>query len=266
MPENYFKKAISISRRIEMVGFFPEKIIEFLNRRCPPHNVHTLIFWTKKADNLIRHSILRKTILQYDQIFIHFTITGMGNSLLEPGIPSMESSLNLLPDLVELCGNTERIRVRFDPIVHFRYQDGTEFSNLCYFKEVIKKVRNSGIKKLIISWMTNYPKVTKRLKQPGITALQISPEQRKNEADWIYEYARKLGMSVSACCVPGFPVSRCIDGFLLNDLHLGNYKVSTERAEGQRKNCGCTKSWDIGWYNKCPGGCVYCYANPAKYV
>lgn len=248
-----------------MVGFFPERIIEFLNQRCPPDKVHTLVFWTKKADNLINHSGLRNTIQQYDQIFIHFTITGMGNSSLEPGIPPTESSLALLPNLLELCGNTERVRVRFDPIVHFKYADGTEFTNLDCFKDIVTEVRKTGIRTIVISWMTNYPKVNKRLKQQGITARENTSEQQKKETDWIYEYTSDLQMQVSACCVPDLPVSRCIDGFLLNDLHPENYNASTEKASGQRKHCGCTKSWDIGWYNPCPGGCIYCYANPLLY-
>ena len=33
------------------------------------------------------------------------------------------------------------------------------------------------------------------------------------------------------------------------------------RDKGQRSACGCLCSKDIGCYNSCPHGCVYCYAN-----
>ncbi len=31
-----------------------------------------------------------------------------------------------------------------------------------------------------------------------------------------------------------------------------------------REGCGCTESTDIGAYDSCPHGCIYCYANVNK--
>ncbi len=46
-------------------------------------------------------------------------------------------------------------------------------------------------------------------------------------------------------------------------LDDGHYAIRTRKNQdsGQRKLCGCIAAKDIGQYNTCPHGCLYCYAN-----
>lgn len=257
-----YKKVISASRRIDMVGNAPEQFVEILKQKCPPESVHTLVIWTKNAENLFEYRPLFEIVTKYDQLFFHYTVTGMGGSILEPRVPSPEKAMSFLPGLVELAGDPRRLRFRFDPIVNLQMPDGSFYSNLPWFEKFAPPVKESGITDISISWMSQYRKVIARLKRAGITALNVTPEQRQGQFEAIMEIAAKYNFTVHGCCVPGMPRSRCIDGALLTKLHPGKAPCSIRKAKGQRTECGCTESWDIGWYHHCHHGCRYCYANP----
>lgn len=265
MNKKFKYKVISASRRIELPGFFPDQLVKFLSERCPPDTVHTLVLWSKNPHPILYHKTLHEELKKYNQIFLHLTITGMGKSFLEPNIPSMDDILNLIPDLVAFLGDVRRIRIRFDPIVHLILPGNIEYSNIIHFTTVADRASETGIADMVVSWMDLYGKVRKRLKKYGIQPVEMTSHVWKKEAEWLYDEATKRNIRLHACCVNGLPVSKCIDGAFLNLIHPQNKNASEKKATGQRMLCGCTESWDIGWYKVCPGGCVYCYANPAVF-
>lgn len=57
--------------------------------------------------------------------------------------------------------------------------------------------------------------------------------------------------------VDGTREARCIDAQRLMDT--GGYGFRA-KLKGMRSGCGCFESKDIGDYDTCPHGCVYCYA------
>lgn len=74
--------------------------------------------------------------------------------------------------------------------------------------------------------------------------------------------ARGRGLRPTLCSQPellgeGLEPARCIDAGRLSDLAgrpLG------ARRKGNRPGCLCAESRDVGAYDSCPHGCVYCYA------
>ena len=63
--------------------------------------------------------------------------------------------------------------------------------------------------------------------------------------------------SQEAYLVPGAVPARCIDAERLSDV-AG--RPIAARSKGNRPGCMCSESRDIGDYDTCPHGCVYCYA------
>ena len=57
----------------------------------------------------------------------------------------------------------------------------------------------------------------------------------------------------------GISHGACIDKERIKNI-IG-YKLDVKKDTGQRPQCGCIQSIDIGMYDTCINGCKYCYAN-----
>ncbi len=248
-----------------MLGFFPQKLIDILEKKCPPRRTHSIVLWSKDPRNLLYHFQLREVLERYSHLFLHLTTSGMGKTFLEPNIPSLDETISMLPEIISFLKDPRGLRIRFDPIVHLKLPDGRLYTNLHHFLKVITAAKHNGVPAVTISWMEAYPKVVQRLRRHRIDPITISDEQWWEDYHLIFQHSKDIGIDVFGCCVSQLAGSKCIDGQLLTELHPMHFPASQQKAKGQRTLCGCTESWDIGWYNSCPGGCVYCYARPVEY-
>lgn len=230
-----------------------------------PEEVHSIVLWSKDFSPLLRNARgLREALEPYDQVFCHLTITGLGGSRLEPNVPSWQVVAGEFPELVAFVGNPRRVWVRFDPIIHW-YDDGEVKSNLPWAEGVFRECARNDLTAIRISFATLYGKVRRRKQWHWY---DVPPERRLEIARELVKLAEPLGLTLYACCDKslasvGVLPSKCIDGALLSQLHPKGYLASTEKDKGQRKDCGCTVSIDLGSYRmRCPNGCRYCYANP----
>ncbi len=240
-------------------------------------NVHTLVLWTKHPRSLLAEplfSFLEELKRDGVQLFLQLTITGMGGLkvgercdgkplILEPNVPDRENSVAVLPEVVKLLGNAERLRLRIDPIVRVGDAVGNVFSNLRFFEPIVKVASDVGIKNFSFSFLEDniHKKVNTRFERLGCSILSPDEVERERSKVWIAKLAEKYGVVISACCVAGFPKSRCIDGEVLSKLHDAGYSANCALAK-KRELCGCSKSIDIGGWppKKCFSGCDYCYA------
>jgi len=252
---------LSASRRTDLVSCYPDLLVEKLSS-YPPDQVHTVVIWTKNPANMLAAGRLRKALASYAQLYIHLTITGLGASLLEPRIPAWQQVVAMVPEIIALARDPRRVSWRFDPIVRAE-TGGTQLSNLELFPHLAERLAACGITTCRTSWVEPYRKVVRRTDKKGVRLLIPSLEERHRQAYWLEKEAAACGISLHYCAMQGFARSRCIDGELLCRLHPTGAPCSLRKAKGQRTQCGCTESLDLGWYSlKCRNACLYCYAEP----
>jgi hypothetical protein len=230
-----------------------------------PAEVHTLVLWSKDFRPLLQDvGGVRRTLARYDQVFCHLTITGLGGTPLEPGIAPWGEVVSQLPELVDFVGDPRRASVRYDPIVHW-YEGQRIASNLPLAEPILREVSRVGITAVRASFATLYGKVRRR---KGWHWYDPTPVQRLEITRELVMLAGSLGLTLYACSqndlqLAGAVSSRCIDGELLAAVHPHGLPAAAGKDAGQRPECGCTPSVDIGSYlMRCPNGCRYCYANP----
>lgn len=256
-------RVISASRRTELLAHYPDHLVRRV-RELGPASIHTLVLWTKDPANLLRHEGVRQALAGAGQVFLHWTVTGLGGSFLEPNVPPPAEQLTLLLEIVACLGDPRRVHWRYDPLIS-AHRGPQHVSNvdLHLFRSLAEPFAAAGVPVVHISFVTLYPKVVRRLALAGVVVEEFSPETRRVLLDQMATTATGLGMKLATCCEPGHPTGRCIDGDLLAALHPTREPCSAARARGQRELCGCTVSLDIGRYLPCPNQCLYCYAHPA---
>lgn len=278
------KKIISASRRTDLIAFFPEWLASAINMEetkvhgpsghtykvdLRPQNVHTVVLWSKNFANLIDNiSGLKDEFRKYDQLYLHFTITGLGGSLIEPGVPHPAAALSQLDSLIEIVGMPQRVSVRFDPIIYWR-EDNKEKTNLNFFEELAPTLQNNGIRDVRVSFTQWYNKAKRRATQEDFVYVDPSLKKKVEDARYLRQIAKTYDLDLYLCSqasmseASDIAPSSCIDGVLLQELHPDRAPVSTKKDRTQRTECLCTESVDIGSYTQfCPHCCIYCYANP----
>jgi len=280
-----FKKIISASRRTDLVAHYSGWLAASLksgeafffhhgSRRqvrvdLSPDLVHTLVLWSKNFQPLLdnQHE-LRDLLSGYDQVYFHFTITGLGGSFLERLAPPPAAALEQLPALLEVAGRPERISIRFDPIIFWR-ESGQLKSNLDFFSLLARAISRLGIRTVRFSFTQWYRKAVARAAKAGLDFYDPGLEEKKKVVARLVATAGEYGLELWSCsqaevaALQGVKASACIDGAWLSQLHPRQEPASTQKDRTQRPDCLCTESIDIGSYaQSCPAACLYCYANP----
>lgn len=236
-------------------------------------NTRFIVFWSKNPKPLM--SYLPQLQKRGIGCYIQFTLNDYEAEELEPNLPSIEERIGSFKQLSEILGK-EAVIWRFDPLV---------LSDRITAEKLLNKIQAIGdqlvgyTNKLVFSFadIGSYKKVGGNLTKAGIKyrewseveMLQFSERlSRLNQERWNFELATCAeAIGLESC---GVAHNRCIDPELIaklssNDESLQHFLQSVQNDSGQRSLCGCILAKDIGAYNTCPHGCIYCYANTSPH-
>jgi len=225
-----------------------------------PEDVDIIVFWTRYPRPLMPF-LNELDDRGYRYYFLH---TLMNNPrALEPKSPSYKRSLNTFQSLSNRIG-MEKVIWRYDPIVFTRITD-PDFHSETYQRiaEQLKGYTNRSI----ISMVDIYRKARKRLKlleEQGIPVLEPPEENLGKLMKSIATSASMNGMEIQSCAeepclnLQGIQPGKCIDDGLIRRVF--GLEVTHSKDPSQRSYCGCVASRDIGMYDTCLFGCVFCYA------
>jgi len=280
---------ISASRRTDIPAFYMDWFMHQLKQGffvlTNPYNkrqstlhvskdhVHCIVFWSKNYGPFIKHNYgkhLNK--LGYKFVF-HFTINS--SSLLEPQLPSLNNRLDQLKILCEEY-SPDSIYWRFDPICFYMKRHSNGFSkiynNLNQFEYIAEVASNNKITRCIISFMRQYPKISRRISNNKIPIQFVSLSQNeklqllsKMEQRLISKQIRLL-----TCCeknvlslIPNTTIkpATCISHHHLMQVMGGSLSLKKDHGQRVKEGCNCQVSKDIGSYDqRCFHRCLYCYA------
>lgn len=225
-----------------------------------PEDVDVIVFWTRYPRPLMPFlSELNDRGYRY-----YFLYTLMNNPRdLDPKSPSHKRSLNTFRELSHRIGR-KKVVWRYDPIV-FSTITNKNFHKKTYHS--IAEELKGHTNRSIISIVDIYRKAAKRLRLLETRGIQIAEPTRKelnNLMKSLFVSARANGMEIQTCAekpdipVHGISSGKCIDDDLIQKVF--NLHVTRRKDPSQRSACGCVASRDIGMYDTCRFGCVYCYA------
>ncbi len=225
-----------------------------------PQDVDAVVFWTRYARPLL--PFLEE--LNDRGIRYYFQYTLMQNPRqLDPNSPGHEKSLNTFRKLSDRIGR-EKVIWRYDPMVF------TGITDTGFHKETYQQLAGElkgYTDRCMISVVDIYRKAAKRLRLLEKQDIYISEPDREALGDLmksISSDAQENGMEIRTCAEAsglafhGIPSGKCIDDQLIRKVF--GLDVTHKKDPSQRAACGCVVSRDMGMYDTCLFGCVYCYA------
>lgn len=256
---------ISASRRTDIPAWYPEWFMNRLregevlvpnpyNRKkvsriaLSPDAVDCIVFWSKNPEPM--RPYLREIGEMGYRYYFQMTITDYGQEM-EPETPGTADAMATFLLMSEELGK-ERMDWRFDPILLTK--EYTKAYHLEKF-EMMCEWLHRATTRCMVSFVDAYR---------GSPFQELEREEIEELAEGLGKIAGRYQLPLYSCAEKldlkryGICRGSCIDKEKIRKI--AGYKLDVKKDPGQRKECRCAASIDIGVYDTCIGGCRYCYA------
>lgn len=207
-----------------------------------PEAVAGYVFWTRNPTPFI------PVLERLDRPFaVQFTITGYGRRL-EPSVPSPERAVEAAHRLAQRYG-PRCVVWRYDPILSPTH-DHVEAAG-----RLAESLRGAS-DECVVSFASFYRKTQRNLSAAGFVWEEPEPDRRLRLIEALADAVSPLRLTV--CAQPELTVGAAEPARCIDPARLG---LGPLPEKGNRPGCACAASRDIGAYDTCPHGCLYCYAN-----
>jgi hypothetical protein len=267
---------ISASRRTDIPAYYSDWLLARIKERCvcvrnpmnirqvskislEPNVVDCIVFWSKNPKPMLDKLRFIKDYAYYFQ----FTLNPYDGDI-ETGLPCKHEIIETFRKLSDMI-SPQKIIWRYDPVLlNDKYNVSYHIDKFYEFAGRLK----GYTEKVTFSFIDFYKKITENTKSANI--IEITGEEKNIIAESFSRIAKENNLFIDTCAEDvdlskyNIAHARCIDDRLITKIT--GYNFIAEKDKNQRLECGCVGSIDIGEYNSCSNGCIYCYANYSKTV
>ena len=229
-------------------------------------SVDGFVFWTRNVGPFF--GVLDEVRRRGFPFVVQYTITGYPRALDQATIPA-EQAIDHLHRLSRTFGKTVSVW-RYDPVVL------TSLTPPDWHVDAFARLSRAiagAVDEVVLSFAHVYRKTARNLDAAArLNGFQWSDPSAPEKAALLSRLAAVAaghGLNASLCGQPdllaagladGLSEARCIDAGRLERAASDGMRAIQAARKPHRARCGCFSSRDIGDYDTCPHGCVYCYA------
>ena len=223
--------------------------------RLDPELIDCIIFCTKNPKPMLEN--LEK-IDKFNQYW-HITITPYEKEI-EPNVPPMNDVLESFKYLSKKLGK-ENVTLRYDPIfINEKYTLEKHIESFEYIANSLSDYTTEAI----ISFIDLYEKTKRNFPK----AREVTKDERLKLGKEFAQIGKKNNITIKTCVEGteldkfGIDSSGCMTKEVIERAINKNLNIPKQKA--RNGECYCLLNNDIGEYNTCGHGCLYCYANSNK--